>query len=150
MAVAALALATGNEVQANPRPNVGTVIVYRKAAGATLINPLTLPFGLIGLGVGLIGGGIQDAIPYPLYVDGKLACKLHFGCYQKLELAPGDYVFTQTASKSQFVDRQRVHVVAGQTLYFGYYASSSVSSMFQVTDDQNWAQQVVSKLKPQN
>jgi hypothetical protein len=88
------------------------------------------------------------AAPLPLCINGKPVCKLNYGCYYKLELASGDYLFTQ-GGWGWPLCRQPVHVIAGKTLYLGYYRSA-YHYTFEVAEDQNEARQVVSKLKPEN
>jgi hypothetical protein len=53
----------------------------------------------------------------PFYVDGALVAKLKNGYYCKLELPPGDYVFTHDTVLAG-LDPVKVVVTAGQTSSF--------------------------------
>ena len=126
MAVAAFALATGNleaKPQANPQPKTGTLIVFRQ-------------WHLTSFGARL-----------PFYVNGQLAAKLTNGYYSKLELPEGDYVLTHMRTIAGR-DPQKIHVTAGQTLYFRNEVTS-ISYVFEVAEDQNEARERVSHLKQQ-
>jgi hypothetical protein len=83
----------------------------------------------------------------PFYVNGKLGAKLTNGYYYKLELPEGDYVLTHMFSLTGR-DPQKVHVTAGQTIYFRN-ERNMVTYAFEVAEDQNEAREQVSHLKQQ-
>jgi hypothetical protein len=121
MALAALALASVNaEAKPIPQPKTGTLIVYRTW------NLRAAAWSL------------------PFYVNGQLGAKLTNGYYYKLELPEGDYVLTHPG----YNDPQRVHVSAGQTVYF-CNSLTMISYVFEVTEDQNDAREIASHLKQQ-
>jgi hypothetical protein len=111
--LALLASANGNPLSAEER---ATVILYREAGRQ---------YG-------------TDGLAFPLYVNAQRFCQLSCGCYVKLDLAPGDYVFNLC----------RVHLAAGQTLYLlcCLGGGGEVATIGQ-PDSQACARETVSKFK---
>jgi hypothetical protein len=88
----------------------------------------------------------------PFSVDGRLIAKLKNGYYCKLDLPAGDHTFTRPLWEGwggPQVDAQRVHLVAGQTLYFCNF-QAPMWTVFEVADDQEDARQSVGNLRQQN
>ena len=113
--LALLTSANGNPLSGEER---ATVILYREAGRQ---------YG-------------TDGLAFPLYVNAQRFCQLSCGCYVKLDLAPGDYVFNLC----------RVHLSAGQTLYLGCCLGGGGEVATVGPDCQTYARETVSKLKQQN
>jgi hypothetical protein len=104
---AALALAAGFALAQLPRtksPAGASVYIIEPADGAQVTSPVTVKFGLRGMGVAPAGVDSPDTGHHHLLIDGQLPdpslpfpndkTHLHFGKGQteaKVELAPGEH-----------------------------------------------------------
>ncbi len=68
------------------------------------------------------------------------------GFYRRLVVTPGDYIISHDHMFMMGQDEQKVHVVAGQTVYF-QYEQIGVALMFEVADNQEKAARSVAKLR---
>jgi hypothetical protein len=113
---------TKDTVQANSKPNVGTIIVYRQWSFSGAARP-----------------------SWKFNVDSGPDLIVRNGTYLRVDVPPGDHVLDH---KRQFFfgsDPQKVHVRTGETIYFQYVGAASL--VFEVADDQAQAARTVSKMR---
>jgi len=83
-------------------------------------------------------------------VDGGRTMKLMGNDYFRLTVTPGDHVITHAHIFLLGSDAPRVHVEAGQTVYFCFYSVPMMGIIFEVAEDQAEAAQSVKGLKARN
>lgn len=110
------------------RSTVGTLIVYR-------------PGSLAGIGR-----------TYSFSIDNGPRHKLKNGRYMQFELGAGDHVLRHPfdITLNFGPDTQKIHINAGQTLYFQYTIYPWMGTVFEASEDQVEARQTASGLKPQD
>ena len=103
---------------------VGLVVVFGLlASGRANANPKVTPSLKTGTLIvyrkwNLVGSGGS----YPFSVNDGPVIKLRNGYYYKMELPEGDYTLRERFWYGPS-DPQKVHVTAGQTIYFSYSAA---------------------------
>lgn len=102
--VAAASLASANEIPRTPAPPGATVYIITPVSGATTSSPVTVRFGLTGMGVAPAGVANPNTGHHHLIIDSPMpdlslpvpkdAKRIHFGGGQTettIELAPGKH-----------------------------------------------------------
>jgi hypothetical protein len=111
--------------QAQTRPNLGTIIVYR-------------PWSLIG----------STMTNWEFNLNHGPDLKVRNGTYYRLTVLPGESIISHDDMPLVEEDPQTVFVEPGQTVYFEY--TLIWGFIFEVADDQESAARTVSKLEPLN
>jgi hypothetical protein len=115
----AASLSSANEIPRTPAPPGATVYIIAPVSGATTSSPLTVRFGLTGMGVAPAGVANPNTGHHHLIIDSptpdlalalpKDARRIHFGGGQTettIELAPGKHTLQLVLGDANHIPHQ--------------------------------------------